>query len=535
MLQLSHEAKDLLRSFTAGDPSALQRLRESHPRAERGSQLRLSDAQLVLAREYGFSSWPKLKRHVEGLRGVDERVDRLRKSFAAADHDTRERLLSGVHTRIRFQDYDPDATQLSERDARLVVANEEGYAFWSKYESYLYLDPTVQQVIAAARRGELATMVGLLRADPAAANQRWVRGHTPEQIPNDSIPLDCVSEGVFYGTNTQRNDYQLARALIRAGADVDVDNGGPLKTAVSYYAPGAVRALLEAGAAVDSPEGNGMPMAYALGFGFSDIAELLADHGAQLDLRFAAGLGRLDLVKSFVNVDGSLSPDAGRLADPYENWFRCERTRANVLCQALNFACVHLRMEVADYLLELGADVNQEVPGLNQLGGTVLHALTAGVPAGASRDSHADDDRRIPVIRLLLQHGADVTLQDSRFHSTPLGWADHHGSQRIFDLLAPMAGVHDAVRFCLLDRLQVLLRTEPALADSRDSVGPTPLQHLDAGHPHALEAVEILIRFGAQPNLRDPADKALVQRLVAAGRFEVVSALRRAAAADIPR
>ena len=146
---------------------------------------------------------------------------------------------------------------------------------------------------------------------------------------------------------------------------MDIDSGGPLKTAVSYCAPGSVRALLEAGAAVDSPDGSGMPMAYALTFGFTHIAELLANHGAQLDLRFAAGLGRLDVVRSFVRAEGSLTSDAGRLADPYENRFRCERTRANGLCQALYFACLHVRMDTAEYLLELGADVNQEVPGLN--------------------------------------------------------------------------------------------------------------------------------------------------------------------------
>ena len=183
--------------------------------------------------------------------------------------------------------------------------------------------------------------------------------------------------------------------MIRAGADIEFDDGGPLKNAVSYYSVGAVRALLESGAAVDGPDGGGMPMAYALTFGFTDIAELLERGGAQLDMRFAAGLGRLDLVKSFVNPDGSLRPDAGRLADPYENRFRCERTRQNILCQALAFACGHAQLEVARFLLELGADPNQEVPGLNQPGGTVLQALTAGVPFGASRDARDYDERRI--------------------------------------------------------------------------------------------------------------------------------------------
>src|SRR5216684_3913800 len=187
LVQLRHEARDLLNLRRAGDAGAVARFVSAHPRfvsADVASYLSLSDAQLVLAREYGFASWPKLKLHVDNLQNVEGREVWLRQAFAKADRETRERLLSCVHSRARFQDYDANATELSERDARLAVANEEGYAFWGKYESYLYLDPTVQQVIAAARHGETGTLQGLLRADPGAANPRWVRGRTPERIPN---------------------------------------------------------------------------------------------------------------------------------------------------------------------------------------------------------------------------------------------------------------------------------------------------------------------------------------------------------------
>jgi len=62
--QLKHQAKDLLRSFKAGDAAAFQRFRESHPRwssaselERRGAEWSLVDAQLVIAREYGFDTW----------------------------------------------------------------------------------------------------------------------------------------------------------------------------------------------------------------------------------------------------------------------------------------------------------------------------------------------------------------------------------------------------------------------------------------------------------------------------------------------
>ncbi len=262
-------------------------------------------------------------------------------------------------------------------------------------------------------------------------------------------------------------------------------------------------------------------------FGFTEIAELLADFGAQLDLRFAAGLGRLDVVKKgFVNRDASLKPDAGRLADPYENRFRCERTRANILCHALYCASLRARLETAEFLLELGADVNQEVPGVNQLGGTVLHALTAGVPFGASADSRLSDERRIPMIELVLRHGASVTMRDSRFHSTPLGSAEHHGATHIFEALAPHAGVQDAVQFGLLDRLRDLLDGDPSLANARDELGQTPLHCLNGEAPGVFEIIALLLANGADPDARDNAGDMPYDKLQSAGKSDLAERLR---------
>ena len=75
--QLKNQAKDLLKAHKASDPEATQRVRESHP-GWSGAKLRLSDAQLVIAREYGFASWPKLKAHVEQ---TGDPISLLRKAF----------------------------------------------------------------------------------------------------------------------------------------------------------------------------------------------------------------------------------------------------------------------------------------------------------------------------------------------------------------------------------------------------------------------------------------------------------------------
>ncbi len=70
--QLKKRAKSLQRLVLAGDSVALEVVNEFHPRLRSqvpGSPdfaaFTLSDAQLVIARQFGFPSWPKLKASVE--------------------------------------------------------------------------------------------------------------------------------------------------------------------------------------------------------------------------------------------------------------------------------------------------------------------------------------------------------------------------------------------------------------------------------------------------------------------------------------
>ena len=60
--QLKTQARELLRAFRVGDPAAQRRVHAQLPYlAAAGSAPRLAQMLLVLAREYGFRSWPKLK------------------------------------------------------------------------------------------------------------------------------------------------------------------------------------------------------------------------------------------------------------------------------------------------------------------------------------------------------------------------------------------------------------------------------------------------------------------------------------------
>lgn len=72
--QYKKQAKELLKACTDAQPEALARIRNHHPRllhapdleAER-TAFKLSDAQIVIAREHAFESWPKFAMHIRSI------------------------------------------------------------------------------------------------------------------------------------------------------------------------------------------------------------------------------------------------------------------------------------------------------------------------------------------------------------------------------------------------------------------------------------------------------------------------------------
>jgi len=91
------EARQLLDQWRNGERDALERIRRRHPKFQNADDaaiarapFRLSDAQLVIAREYGFAHWPALKRRIEshGLVGA------LQDAIEADGRDAVVRILS---------------------------------------------------------------------------------------------------------------------------------------------------------------------------------------------------------------------------------------------------------------------------------------------------------------------------------------------------------------------------------------------------------------------------------------------------------
>ncbi len=86
--QLKRQAKELLQRFADGEAAAVAEVHAHYRDADPG-KFALHDAQLVLARAYGFESWPKLKAFVDGAT-----VDRLIAAVRGGDTNEVRALLT---------------------------------------------------------------------------------------------------------------------------------------------------------------------------------------------------------------------------------------------------------------------------------------------------------------------------------------------------------------------------------------------------------------------------------------------------------
>src|SRR3984957_13111220 len=78
--QLKRQSKELLADFRAADAAAVNEVTAYYDDPQLAT-FALHDAQLVIARSYGFESWPKLKAYVDGVT-----VKRMADAVGAGDH-----------------------------------------------------------------------------------------------------------------------------------------------------------------------------------------------------------------------------------------------------------------------------------------------------------------------------------------------------------------------------------------------------------------------------------------------------------------
>jgi hypothetical protein len=93
--QLRKQAKSVLKGHQAATPEILGRIREHHPRWRHfteaiiaSSPFTLADAQLVIAAEYGFETWSRLRTHVlqnEGDPSTEATIESLHAAARGGD------------------------------------------------------------------------------------------------------------------------------------------------------------------------------------------------------------------------------------------------------------------------------------------------------------------------------------------------------------------------------------------------------------------------------------------------------------------
>lgn len=107
------QARELLRQCKATSIDALDRVRRRHPRFYTADNnaiaagLKLSDAQLVIAREYGFSSWTQLKERITGNTAAQLIDKAIRSNDAAAVTQLLTAYPNLLHVPVRSGNWGP--------------------------------------------------------------------------------------------------------------------------------------------------------------------------------------------------------------------------------------------------------------------------------------------------------------------------------------------------------------------------------------------------------------------------------------------
>jgi hypothetical protein len=343
---------------------AREKLAESGPK--------LTAAQFVLARSYGFESWPKFQKHVESLARKGSEVERFE---AAADAVVNGKI--GVLKRLLRED--PALVRArSNREHRATLLH---YAAANGVEQYRQKTPK-----------NIVKIAGMLIAAGAEIDA------TANLYGGESTALGLAATSVF----PQRAGVQeaLMQLLLDHGAEI--------------------------GATVRGCIWNGQGKA----------AEYLADRGAKLTLETAAGVGGLEAVKSHFDDYGKLTRPAAKKEMQLGFVMACAWGRKDVVefllergadpawhrgdgQTALHWAVIGGNLEILKLLM---GRPNPPLEAKNQYGGTVLGQTLWSAAHGG------EPDRYIAILEALIAAGARVPEKHVPVNAKVDAWLEQHGS-----------------------------------------------------------------------------------------------------------
>lgn len=319
---LKYQAKDLLKGYAARDPGVAQRIREFHPHFNGSTdarifdtQLSLSDAQLAIAREYGFPSWARLKAHIEKPTLANqlnlphhERIEDAPFRHAVNLIDAGE--AAGLRAYLRKH---PNLVH------QHVVFEGGNY----------FRNPTLLEFVAEnpVRHGTLpGNIVEVTRVILDAGVERDALNETLMLVSTGSVPRECrvqlplidllcdrgADPGSAIHATALHGEFEAVNALIRRGARIDLpvaaalgrinafrrllptagseDRHLALALASQFGHVEIVRLLLDAGEDPNryNPVGghsHTTPLHQAAGEGYDELVQLLIERGARTDLK----------------------------------------------------------------------------------------------------------------------------------------------------------------------------------------------------------------------------------------------------------
>jgi Ankyrin repeat len=464
--QLRNLAKTIQRLVRDGDDGAVELAREFHPRiaaapgAAPGDDAALggftrADAQLTLARSYGFASWPKLRAHVE----VVNRLTRNPHRQATGDPLGADADIVDEFLRLACLTYGGDDPARPRRAGALLAEHP-----WLG----------AANIHTAAAVGGVAAVQRLLDADPTLA--------ALEGGPHQWEPLLYLAYSRVDSDEPGHSAVEVARMLLDAGADPDAgylwESVYPFTALTGAFGDGETgrntpphqsslelaRLLLEAGA-----DPNDSQTLYNRQWREDD---------AHLELLLEHGLGRGTATRWSARL-GLAEPTPQQLVEE-------ELRRA---AAAGRITRVRLLVDRVDDLDGIGTDHPvHESRTAHQLavlrGNTDIAALLERAGARPRPLDPVDELRAAAM-------AADRTAVDRLLAADP-GLADRLVEDHP-DLIA------SAVEVRRIDAARLLVGLG---FDLNPGDRPTPLHHA-AFHGH-LDLVRDLIALGADPGVADP-------------------------------
>ena len=482
--QLRTQARELQRAVRAGAPAALTRVAKWHPRPPEPEKFSLTAAQLVLAREHGFTSWARVRRYIQIVTARAWRPGQA----APANEPLGDRFL-----RLACLTYSDDEAADRAAAAQLLAAHPElpgqslfvasacsevnevrrhldrhldghgataavtgGPHGWSPllYQAYARHDPDVE-LAATLETTRLLLGAG---ADPND-------GRFWHALPT---PFTVLTGVLGYGERRQpRHPHaiEFARLLLESGADPNDGqalynrmfgtNDDHLVLLFAYGLGSNTRGpwhrLL--GESIESPtEMLRSLLGWAIIHDQRDRVALLAQHGVDIVSPFTEQRSprrgtpvEVALMNGHTELAGQLQalgalPPRLKAADAFVAAVLAgeadalDRTPAEVVAAVrqkrpglVTWAAAEGAPGAVELLISAGFDVNalgrSDIPS-NEPWHTALHV--------------AAENGDLELAQRLVELGADPNITDKHYNSTPLGWARYFDRPALIGLLEPI-------------------------------------------------------------------------------------------------